>query len=66
MQVNIENTKATSKDLTKLWDDIQGHLLKEMKGPSFQTWIKPTRLISVDEQKARVAVKNEFNKNFLK
>lgn len=52
-------------ELEKIWHDIQGLLSKEMKGPSFQTWIKPSKLIEINENKAVVAVKNEFNKNFL-
>ena len=52
--------------LERIWQDIQGHLLKEMKGPSFQTWIKPSKLVDLKEDKAIIAVKNEFNKNILK
>ena len=52
-------------DLEKVWCDVQGHLVREMKGPSFQTWIKPSKLVELTESKATIAVKNEFNKNFL-
>lgn len=52
-------------ELEKLWHEIQGHLSKDMKGPSFQTWIKPSKLIEINESTAKIAVKNEFNKNFL-
>lgn len=52
-------------ELEKIWQDVQGHLMREMKGPSFQTWIKPSKLIELTESKAVIAVKNEFNKNFL-
>ena len=55
-----------NNELEKIWDSVQGHLLKEMKGPSFQTWIKPSKLIEIKENTAIIAVKNEFNKNFLK
>ena len=51
--------------LEKIWQDVLGHLSKELKGPSFQTWIKPTKLINLSESLATIAVKNEFNKNFL-
>ena len=53
-------------DLEKIWSEVQGRLSKDMKGPSFQTWIKPSKLIEVNNHKAVIAVKNEFNKNFLK
>ncbi|MBI2995672.1 MAG: chromosomal replication initiator protein DnaA [Candidatus Melainabacteria bacterium] len=53
-------------DVEKIWQDVQVHLSKEIKGPSFQTWIKPSKLIELKEDKATLAVKNEFNKNFLK
>ena len=55
-----------NNEVANIWNLVQGHLLKEMKGPSFQTWIKPSKLIEVNENKAIIAVKNEFNKNFLK
>ena len=55
-----------NNEIENVWNLVQGHLSKEMKGPSFQTWIKPSKLIGLDESKAIVAVKNEFNKNFLK
>jgi len=53
-------------ELKQVWDDVQGHLSKQMKGPSFQTWIKPSKLIEISGNKAVIAVKNEFNKNFLR
>ncbi len=52
-------------EIEKIWNDVQGHLSKEMKGPSFQTWIKPSKLIELKDGKAIVAVKNTFNRNFL-
>ena len=52
--------------IEKIWNDVQSHLSREMKGPSFQTWIKPSKLIELKEDRAILAVKNEFNKNFLK
>ena len=55
-----------NSDLEKIWQDVQGHLSKELKGPTFQMWIKPTKLISLTEENAQVAVKNDFNKNILK
>src|SRR3989338_7448379 len=54
-----------NQEVETIWDLVQGHLSKEMKGPSFQTWIKPSKLIELRETKAIIAVKNEFNKNFL-
>ena len=53
------------QNLETIWSDVQGHLAREMKGPSFQTWIKASKLIELKENKAIIAVKNEFNKNFL-
>jgi chromosomal replication initiator protein len=53
-------------ELKQVWDDVQGHLSKQMKGPSFQTWIKPSKLVEISGNKAVIAVKNEFNKNFLR
>ena len=55
-----------TNEVENIWKIVQGLLSKELKGPSFQTWIKPSKLISLDENKATLAVKNEFNKNFLK
>ena len=53
-------------ELEKIWLDVQVHLSKELKGPSFQTWIKPSKLIELTDSKAIIAVRNEFNRNFLK
>lgn len=53
-------------ELEQIWNEVQGHLSKQMKGPSFQTWIKPSKLIEINGNKAIIAVKNEFNKNFLR
>ena len=55
-----------NNNLEKIWQDVQGHLSREMKGPSFQTWVKPSKLVEISDNKVVVAVKNEFNKNFLK
>ncbi len=55
-----------NQEVENVWNLVQGHLAKEMKGPSFQTWIKPSKLIELHETRAIIAVKNEFNKNFLK
>ena len=52
-------------EIEKIWNDVQGHLSKEIKGPSFQTWIKPSKLIELKDGKAIIAVKNTFNRNFL-
>ena len=59
------NTKTVEDNLEKIWQTVQGHLSRDLKGPSFQTWIKPSKLIAITGDKAIVAVKNEFNKNFL-
>src|SRR3989338_3556169 len=59
-------TNHMNHELEKIWCDVQGHLSREMKGPSFQTWIKPSKLIELSEGKATIAVKNDFNKNFLR
>lgn len=54
-----------NNEIENIWNLVQGLLSKEMKIPSFQTWIKPSKLIEIHENKAIIAVKNEFNKNFL-
>ena len=55
-----------NNDLEKIWQNVQGLLSSQMKGPSFQTWIKPTKLVELEGVRAVIAVKNDFNKNFLK
>lgn len=55
-----------TNEVENIWHIAQDLLSKELKGPSFQTWIKPSKLISIENNKAILAVKNEFNKNFLK
>lgn len=54
-----------NNNLEKIWSDVQNILAKELKGPSFQTWIKPAKLVELKDCRAIVAVKNEFNRNFL-
>lgn len=49
--------------------DIWENILKEMRGrinqPSFETWLKPTQLISFEDNKLKVAVPNEYFVNWL-
>ena len=66
LQSDFMNFMNSENEIEKIWSEVQGHLLKEMKGPVFQTWIKPSRLIELKDGKAIIAVKNDFNRNFLK
>ncbi len=54
-----------NNSLEKIWHEVQGLLSKEMKGPSFQAWVKPSKLIELKGTTGTIAVKNDFNKNIL-
>lgn len=54
-----------SRELEIIWEEVKGFLSKELKGPSYSTWIRPTKLLEISDDKAIIGVKNEFHKNFL-
>lgn len=60
MTVQEQNGVRLIKSVDQLWSDAQSILQTKLKKPTFQSWIKPARLISVDDTEAVLAVNNEF------
>ena len=51
--------------LDKIWKTALKLIKSEVPTSSFQAWIKPAHLTSLDENKACLEVKNEFSRNLL-
>ncbi len=58
-------TPAIDPRINEIWLKVLLVLEKKIRKPSFQTWIRPTLLSSINETEAVVAVRNEFTRNFL-
>lgn len=59
--------KYKIEDLEHIWLQVQSHLEKHVSKPSFETWIKHTALINMDDLTGEViiAVPNEFARDWL-
>lgn len=65
-QVKTPNLlKISDGDLYSSWSLVLDYLSKKLRKPSFETWIKPSKLIDIDNGFAVLAVKNEFTRNFI-
>lgn len=54
-----------SYDLEQIWSSSLELIAKEIKKPSFEIWIKNSKLVLIQDNYATIAVKNEFTRNFL-
>ncbi len=50
---------------TEIWQAILSQLEKELSRPSFETWLKSTHLISLEDNHLIIGVPNEFAKDWL-
>lgn len=59
--------KYTNEDLKHTWKQVQTHLEKHLSKSSFETWIKNTVLLDMDDLTSEVviAVPNEFARDWL-
>lgn len=59
--------KYTIEDLEYIWLQVQRLIEKDLSKPSFETWVKNTALINMDDLTGEVliAVPNEFARNWL-
>lgn len=48
-----------------IWSQALDILSRQLKQPSFDTWIRPIRLTAVDGSQASIAVSNDFHKNWI-
>lgn len=51
--------------LIQIWQQVLSLLEKEMSRPSFDTWLKSTELLALDNDMAVIGVPNEFAKGWL-
>lgn len=56
---------STTENLDKVWKSALKLIKSEVPISSFQAWIKPAHLTSLEGNKALLEVKNEFSKNLL-
>src|SRR3954470_11329537 len=52
-------------DAKQVWRAALGELQVSLSPANFETWLRDTRLIDVDEQRFRIAVPNGFAKDWL-
>lgn len=53
------------QQLEKLWDEVLSKIEERISRPSFETWLKSTKLISYEEENVTIAVPNTFSKDWL-
>lgn len=49
-----------------LWEQVLLQLEKQLSGPTFETWIKPTRVSQLSDKKLVLLTDNPFARNWLK
>ncbi len=63
--INLDSTPTITSEINQVWLKVLALLEKQIRKPSFQSWIKPVLLISLENDTATLAVRNEFTRNFL-
>ncbi len=65
--LHLSQKKYKYEDLKYTWKQVQNYLEKYLSKPSFETWIKNTALINIDDLSGKVviAVPNEFARDWL-
>jgi chromosomal replication initiator protein len=53
------------KSTKEIWAATQDLLSKKLSQPSFESWIRPAQLLSIDNGEATIAVKNEFMRTMI-
>ncbi|KXS44077.1 MAG: chromosomal replication initiator protein, partial [Candidatus Frackibacter sp. T328-2] len=54
-----------NEDLAHIWQKALEIFQSKLSKPSFQTWLKSTKLIAIEENNILVEVPNEFSKDWL-
>jgi len=49
----------------ELWNEVLAKLEGQLSGPTFETWIKPTRIETISEQQLVLCTDNPFARNWL-
>jgi chromosomal replication initiator protein len=52
-------------ELDNIWQRVLELLSTKLKKPSIQTWIRPLKLINIENDTALIGVKNDFSRNFI-
>jgi len=53
------------KSTKEIWAATQELLSKKLSQPSFESWIRPTQLLSIDNGEATIGVSNEFMRGMI-
>lgn len=53
------------ENLSALWDQVLKNVEARVSKPSFETWLKSTKLVSYESENATIAVPNSFAKDWL-
>ncbi len=61
----INLTLDKQDDFQEIWERTLTILEKQLKKPSFNSWIRPTKLININDGEATIAVRNDFARNFI-
>ena len=48
-----------------LWNDVLDKLQDQLSGPTFETWIKPTRLQTLADSTLTISTPNPFARNWV-
>lgn len=51
--------------LEELWSEVLSKIEQKISRPSFETWLKSTKLMSYGEEEVTIAVPNSFSKDWL-
>ena len=51
--------------MDQTWKEAYNIIKENVSEQNFETWIKPLRIMSIDEQDARLAVPNRFFRDWL-
>ena len=51
--------------LEELWDKVLSEVEQKISKPSFETWLKSTKLMSIKEETVTIAAPNSFAKDWL-
>lgn len=54
-----------SQNLNNIWNQVLKKIKSHIPQSSYQAWIKPAKLVSIDENIIKIDVRNEFNCNLI-
>lgn len=60
-----ERSHVNGKSIAEIWNEAQSLLKKMVKHGSYEGWIKPTPIVSLENNQATFAVNNDFGRNML-